>query len=95
MPSPQKLGPTTVYATGWSATKHSRLAQVLHRAQEVVTPEAEAKRSGRGSTNDSTRSDEPVHVGHQDRTLDAHLVHLVEQLVELPALEHRVVLAWK
>ena len=86
MPSPQKLGPTTVYATWWSATNASQRAQVLHRAQQVVTAEADAEPVG-------PLVDERQHplrrvgkVGHQHRPLHAHGVHLVEQLVELAAL---------
>ena len=91
MPSPQKLGPTTVYATGWSATKLSRLRRFSHRPQEVVATEADAEAVRvAASTNDSTRFDALLHVGHQHGALDALLVHLVEQLAELTAREHRL-----
>ncbi len=57
MPSPQKLGPTTVYATWWSATKLSSVRRFSIGRRRLWPPRPMLNRSGRSSTNDSTRSD--------------------------------------
>ena len=91
MPSPQKLGPTIAYATGWSRTNDSSVRTVFIGCSRLKPPTASANRSGRASTNDSARPSRRADVRHQDRPLDAVGVHVVDELGQLGALEERVV----
>ena len=65
-------------------------AQGRHRAQEVVTTDADAEAVGPRVDERQDAIQRPTEVGHEHGPLHAHAVHLVEQLGQLAAREHRL-----